>query len=79
MLLNLVAGILGEVWSTGYCRGAIDWWQQREVPAGVGHLAAAERDRQDILLEPEALVRHPAREDCLGLPLALLWQFTPPL
>src|ERR1700733_4372906 len=67
MHLRAITRVLGEVRRAGYCRCAVNRWQQGEVSAGVIHKAAAEGHRVAVLIEPSAQISHCADEHLLWL------------
>ena len=64
--LERITGVLGEVRRTGDGVGPIDGWQQGEVSSGVIHRAASDRYGIYVLLEPEAVIRHPPGKGLLA-------------
>src|SRR5262249_40896368 len=64
--LERIAGVLCEVRRAADGVGSVDGWQEDEVASGVIHLAASHRHAIRVLLEPEAVVRHPPDKGLLA-------------
>src|ERR1700690_1179349 len=61
-----VARVLGEVGRAGDRIGTVDGRKQCQVTSRIADRSAADRESKKILLEPHAVVEHPARESLLA-------------
>src|SRR5215472_5096888 len=76
-----IARILREVWRINRCRRrcrSVDGRDQHEIPAGIVDFSPAERQAVLIVVEPEAIVEHVAKEALFGPFAELPAQLTPP-
>src|SRR5262249_45276004 len=56
--LEEVARVIREIRRSRKRRGAVDWRHQHQIAARVVDRASADGERESILVEPEALIRH---------------------
>src|SRR4029077_5732149 len=61
-LIQLLSGIFREVRCARLGGCAVARWQEREVAPRIVHEAAAERDRETVVMEPRTVVEHRAEE-----------------
>src|SRR6202163_1424768 len=61
-LIGVLSGIFGEVRGTGYGIRAVDGRQEGQIAARIVHSATAERNRIQVVVEPETVVHHPAEK-----------------
>src|ERR1700687_5006059 len=57
-----IARIKAEIRRTGCSRGAVDWRQKHEIPAGIVDSAATDRHAVAAIFEPHAVVEHETEE-----------------
>src|SRR5271165_2089446 len=60
-----LSGVFREIGTAGYGIRSVDGRQQGQIPARIGHRAAAKSHRVEVVVEPETVVHHPAEESRL--------------